>query len=67
MRSVHVAELQNRLSKYLTFAKGGEELAIRNRNLPVGRLVRFWRKAPTITNLVWLRPGNCVLLRGDSV
>jgi antitoxin (DNA-binding transcriptional repressor) of toxin-antitoxin stability system len=41
MRSAHVAELQNRLSKYLTFAKGGEEVAIRDRNLPVGRLVPF--------------------------
>ena len=26
MRSVNVAELKNRLSKYLTFAKGGEEI-----------------------------------------
>ena len=41
MRSVHVAELQNRLSKYLTFVKGGEEVAIRDRNLPAGRLVPF--------------------------
>ena len=35
MRSVNVAELKNRLSKYLTFAKGGEEIVIRDRNLPV--------------------------------
>jgi hypothetical protein len=31
MRSVNVAELKNRLSKYLTFAKGGEEIIIRDR------------------------------------
>jgi len=39
MRSVNEAELKNRLSKYLTFAKGGEEVAIRDRNLPVAKLV----------------------------
>jgi antitoxin (DNA-binding transcriptional repressor) of toxin-antitoxin stability system len=33
MRSVNVAELKDRLSKYLTFAKGGEEVVIRERNL----------------------------------
>ena len=35
MVSVNVAELKNRLSKYLTFVKGGEEIVIWNRNLPV--------------------------------
>jgi prevent-host-death family protein len=41
MRSVNVAELKNRLSKYLTFAKDGEEIVIRDRNLPVAKLVPF--------------------------
>ena len=41
MRSVNVAELKNRLSKYLTFAKSGEEIIIRDRNLPVAKLVPF--------------------------
>jgi antitoxin (DNA-binding transcriptional repressor) of toxin-antitoxin stability system len=41
MRSVNVAELKNRLSKYLTFAKGGEEVVIRDPNLPVAKLVPF--------------------------
>jgi prevent-host-death family protein len=41
MRSVNVAELKNRLSKYLTFAKSGEEVIIRERNLPVAKLVPF--------------------------
>lgn len=41
MRSVNVAELKNRLSKYLTFAKSGEEVVIRDRNLPVAKLVPF--------------------------
>ena len=41
MRSVNVAELKNKLSKYLTFARGGEEVVIRDRNLPVAKLVPF--------------------------
>ncbi len=41
MRSVSVAERKNRLSEYLTFARGGEEVVIRDRNLPVAKLVPF--------------------------
>ena len=41
MRSVNVAELKNRLSKYLSSAKGGEEVVIRDRNLPVAKPVPF--------------------------
>ena len=41
MRSVNVAELKDQLSKYLTFAKGGEEVVIRDRNLPVAKLVPY--------------------------
>jgi prevent-host-death family protein len=41
VRSVNVAELKNQLSKYLTFAKAGEEVVIRDRNLPVAKLVPF--------------------------
>jgi prevent-host-death family protein len=41
MRSVKVAELKNRLSTYLTYAKNGEVVVIRDRNLPVAKLVPF--------------------------
>ena len=41
MRSVNIAELKNQLSKYLGFAKEGEEIVIRDRNLPVAKLVPF--------------------------
>ena len=41
MRSVNVAKLKDQLSKYLTFAKDGEEVVIRDRNLPVAKLVPF--------------------------
>ena len=39
MRTVNVAELKNQLSKYLSFAKSGEEIVIRDRNLPVAKIV----------------------------
>jgi prevent-host-death family protein len=58
MRSVNVAELKNRLSKYLTFARSGEEVVIRDRNLPVAKLVPFRPKAPTIKSSCWWRPEN---------
>ena len=41
MRSVNVAKLKDQLSKYLLFAKSGEEVVIRDRNLPVAKLVPF--------------------------
>jgi prevent-host-death family protein len=41
MRSVNVAELKNQLSKYLRFAKRGEEVVIRDRKLPIAKLVPF--------------------------
>ncbi len=41
MRTVNVAKLKDQLSKYLTFAKSGEEVIIRERNLPVAKLVPF--------------------------
>jgi prevent-host-death family protein len=39
MRSVNVAKLKNELSKYLAYAKGGEEIVIWERNLPVAKIV----------------------------
>ena len=41
MRSVNIAELKNRLSTYLTYAKSGEVVVIRDRNLPVAKLIPF--------------------------
>jgi len=41
MRSVNIAELKNGLSKYLRYAKSGEEVIIRDRNRPVAKLVPF--------------------------
>jgi prevent-host-death family protein len=41
MRSVNVAKLKDQLSKYLSFAKEGEEIVIRDRNRPVAKIVPF--------------------------
>src|ERR1700693_1688209 len=58
MRSVNVAELKNRLSKYLTFAKGGEEIIIRDRNLPVAKLVPFSPEEGTEEELLLVAAGQ---------
>lgn len=39
MRSVNIAELKNRLSTYIGYAKNGEEIIVRDRNLAVAKLV----------------------------
>jgi len=39
MRSVNIAELKNRLSAYLQHVRAGEEIVIRDRDLPVAKLV----------------------------
>jgi prevent-host-death family protein len=40
-RSVNIAQLKDRLSHYVGFAKRGEEVIIRERKLPVAKLVPF--------------------------
>jgi prevent-host-death family protein len=44
MKAVNIAELKNRLSSYLQQVRAGEEIVIRDRNLPVAKLVPL---APT--------------------
>lgn len=39
MRSVNVAELKNRLSAYLAMVREGEEILIRDRDLPIAKIV----------------------------
>ena len=58
MKSVNVAELKNQLSKYLTFAKGGEEIVIRDRNLPVAKLVPFSPEDATEEELLLVAAGK---------
>ena len=63
MRSVNVAELKNRLSKYLRFAKAGEEVVIRDRNLPVAKLVPFSAEAADDQELELVAAGKLRLRR----
>jgi prevent-host-death family protein len=58
MRSVNVAELKNQLSKYLTFVRGGEEVVIRDRNLPVAKLVPFLAEGADDQELVLVAAGK---------
>lgn len=41
MRTVNIGELKNQLSGYLQYVKNGEEIVIRDRNVPVARLLPF--------------------------
>jgi prevent-host-death family protein len=41
MRTVNIAKLKDQLSKYLALARNGDEVLIRDRNLPVAKLVPF--------------------------
>lgn len=58
MKSVNIAELKNQLSKYLTFARGGEEIIIRDRNLPVAKLVPFSTEQATEEELLLVAAGK---------
>ena len=58
MRSVSVAELKNRLSKYLALAKGGEEIIILDCNLPVAKLVPFSPEEDTEEELLLVAAGK---------
>ncbi len=55
MRSVNVAELKNQLSKYLAFARGGE---VRDRNLPVAKLVPFSAEGADDKDLMLVAAGK---------
>lgn len=58
MVTVNVAELKNRLSKYLTFVKAGEEIIIRDRNLPVAKLVPFSTEEASQEELLLVAAGK---------
>lgn len=58
MRSVNIADLKNRLSTYLSYAKSGEEVIIRDRNLPVAKLVPFTSENATEEELLLVAQGK---------
>jgi prevent-host-death family protein len=61
MRSVNIAELKNRLSTYLSYAKNGEEIVIRDRNLPVAKIVPFERGDASDEDLLLVAEGKMKL------
>lgn len=45
MRIVNIGELKNQLSGYLQYVKNGEEIVIRDRSVPVARILPFRHSA----------------------
>ncbi|MGH9700598.1 MAG: type II toxin-antitoxin system Phd/YefM family antitoxin [Candidatus Acidiferrales bacterium] len=41
MRTVKIAELKDQLSRYIGIARTGEEVIVRDRNLPVARILPY--------------------------
>src|ERR1700677_1124028 len=41
MRTVNIGTLKNQLSAYLKFVRNGEEIIVRDRNVPVARILPF--------------------------
>lgn len=64
MHTVNVAELKNQLSKYLAVAKSGKEVVIRDRNLPVAKLVPFNAENARDEELLLVAAGKMRLPRG---
>jgi prevent-host-death family protein len=63
MRSVNVARLKDRLSEYLRMARNGEEVIIRDRNLPVAKLVPFQAEGASEEDLLLVAAGKMRLPR----
>jgi len=61
MRGVNVAKLKRHLSKYLTLAKNGEEIVIRDRTLPVARLNPFTAENANKQELLLVAAGKLQL------
>ena len=41
MRTVNIGDLKNHLSAYLQYVRNGEEVIVRDRNIPVARILPF--------------------------
>ena len=56
-----MAELKNRISTYLTYAKNGEAIIIRDRNLPVAKLIPFVAENASDEELALVAAGTMCL------
>ena len=66
MKSVNIAELKNHLSAYLNKVRGGEEIVVRDRDLPIARIVPLNRSADQDDELIALAAQGKLRL-GDGV
>jgi prevent-host-death family protein len=66
MKSVNIAELKNRLSGYLNEVKAGEEILVRDRNVPIARIVPLVKNADQDGELVALAAQGKVRL-GEGI
>jgi prevent-host-death family protein len=66
MKTVNIAELKNRLSVYLNEVRAGGEIVIRDRNLPIARIVPLNGSADQDDELAALAVQGKVRL-GDGV
>jgi len=61
MMSVNIAELKNRLSAYLQHVRAGEEVVIRDRNLPIAKLVPLSATETSAEELELVASGRLLL------
>ena len=61
MRTVNIAELKNRLSAYLQQVRAGEEIVIRDRNLPIAKLIPLPATEASADELALVANGELVL------
>ena len=45
MKTVNIGELKNQLSGYLQYVREGEEIVVRNRRVPIARILPFRRSS----------------------
>src|SRR5438477_12794895 len=63
VRSVNVATLKNRLSSYLRDVRRGEEILIRDRNVPIARIVPLSATDAEDAELLELAAAGLIKLR----
>ncbi len=59
--TVNIAQLKNHLSSYLQRVRAGEEIIIRDRNLPVAKLVAFSPTDTSAEELAMVAAGELLL------
>ena len=64
MKAVNIAELKNKLSLYLRKVSAGEEIVVRDRDIPVAKIIP-WHGAGDDQLLTLARRGALVLGNGE--